>query len=267
MAEIKWLAYNELAWIETIVASPKEYAEETEHYCRLIKAHSRIPVKTLLHLGCGAGGNDHTLKKHFQVTGVDISEGMLAIARRRNPEVRYIKGDMRTVALKERFDAVAIPDSIGYMTTIGDLRKAIGTACRHLNPGGVFLIVALIKEDFRENNFVYAGSGKGAEVTIFENNHALKPRQTVYEAAVVYLVRRRGKLKVFTEIHTQGLFPLTTWISLLKSSGLTVNQSKREHAYDCFLRGDGKYALRLFTCLLNSNLFQIEKKSCVLIRS
>jgi hypothetical protein len=68
MAETKWPAYNELASIETIVAPSEEYTEETEHYCKLIKAHSRISAKTLLHLGCGAGGNDHPFKKHFKVT-------------------------------------------------------------------------------------------------------------------------------------------------------------------------------------------------------
>jgi len=40
-----------------------------------------------------------------------------------------------------------------------------------LKPGGVLLIVANIKEEFRENNFVYTGSKGDVEVTIFENNY------------------------------------------------------------------------------------------------
>jgi len=52
----KWLAYNELAWTEPIIAPPEEYAEETEQYIKVIKEHSKIEVKTLLHIGCGAGG-------------------------------------------------------------------------------------------------------------------------------------------------------------------------------------------------------------------
>ncbi len=248
MIKTKWPAYNELAWIETIVAPPEEYAEETEYYCKLIKAHSRIGTKTLLHLGCGAGGNDHTFKKHFKVTGVDVSKGMLDIARKRNPEATYLRGDMRSIRLKERFDAVAIPDSIGYMTTTSDLQSAIRTAVNHLKPGGVLLIVALVREDFQENNFVYKGSRGGVEITIFENNHALKPGRATYEATIVYLVRRRGKLQMFTERHTLGLFPLATWLSLLNDAGLEVKQTKREHAYDRFIRGEGKYVLRVFTC-------------------
>ena len=248
MAGTKWQAYNELAWIDTIVAPPEEYAEDTERYCGLIKEHSRIEAKTLLHLGCGAGGHDHTFKRHFHVTGVDISRGMLAIARKRNPEAAYILGDMRSVRLRERFDAVAVPDSIGYLTTLRDLRRAVGTAGRHLKPGGVLLVVALVKEDFRDNNFVYSGNRGDVKVTIFENNNASGSNRRAYEATIVYLVRRRGRLEMFTECHVQGLFPLAAWISLFRGAGLAVRQSRRERAYDRFIRGDGKYLLRTFVC-------------------
>jgi hypothetical protein len=43
----KWLSYNELAWLEPIVAPPEEYAGETELYCKLIKEHALIETKTL----------------------------------------------------------------------------------------------------------------------------------------------------------------------------------------------------------------------------
>ncbi|MGE5549954.1 MAG: class I SAM-dependent methyltransferase, partial [Bacteroidota bacterium] len=191
-----WLAYDDLAWTESIIAPPAEYAAETEFYTRLIKENSRIEVKTLLHLGSGAGGNDHTFKRHFRVTGVDISPRMLAIARAANPEVAYVQGDMRDVDLGETFDAVAIPDSIEYMATLPDLRAAINTACRHLKPGGVLLITAGISEEFRNNNFAYSGSRDGIELTVFENNYILPSDPTKYEATFVYLIRRRGELSI-----------------------------------------------------------------------
>lgn len=197
MKQPTWLAYNDLAWTESIITSPTEYAQDTEYFVKIINDNSRIEVKTLLHLGCGAGGNDYTFKKHFKVTGVDISEGMLALARRLNPEVRYISGDMRNIQLNETFDAVAIPDSVGYMTTTQDIRQAIMTASKHLKPGGILLIVALVSEDFRNNNFVYTGSRGDIEVTIFENNYFCDSQPTLYEATFAYLIRRKGSLEAF----------------------------------------------------------------------
>jgi len=127
MEKPEWRAYNELAWTELIIAPPEEYVEETEIFSRVIKENSKIKPKTLLHLGCGAGGHDYTFKKHFKVTGVDLSSGMLEIARNYNPGVTYLYGDMRTVKLSECFDAVAIPDSIGYMMAVEDLHSAVIT--------------------------------------------------------------------------------------------------------------------------------------------
>jgi predicted TPR repeat methyltransferase len=61
---------------------------------------------------------------------------MLEIAAQINPEIEYIEGDMRIVRLNRKFDAVAIPDSIMYMSTLSDFSAAIQTAAEHLKPQG-----------------------------------------------------------------------------------------------------------------------------------
>jgi SAM-dependent methyltransferase len=244
-----WLSYTDLAWTEHIVGPPGEYADETELYVKVIKEQLKSKALTLLHPACGAGGNDYTFKKHFKVTGVDISKNMLEMARKLNPEVRYIHGDMRTFDLKESFDAVAIPDSIGYMTNLEDLRKAIHTAYNHLKPGGVLLIVAHTKEDFQENNFVYTGSDGDTEITVFENNCLPDPAGNTYEAAIIYLIRRKGKLDIYPDIHTIGLFKLETWLDLLTKTGFDIKQMRADGFYDNCIMGDGKYPLTIFVCI------------------
>ena len=139
-----WVSYNDLAWTELILSPPESAREEAEIYCRIIQEHAAAPVETLLHLGSGAGILDHSFKRYFEVTVVDISPGMLEVARGLNPEVTYHEGDMRSVNLSRTFDAVAIPDSIGYMTTEKDLHMTLHTAAGHLRPGGA--LVYLIRE-------------------------------------------------------------------------------------------------------------------------
>jgi ubiquinone/menaquinone biosynthesis C-methylase UbiE len=85
-SETKWLAYDTLAWTDAIISPPEDYAEETELLIQALKKHSTGEIKTILHLGYGAGGNDYIFNKHFKVTGIDISPGMLDIARKTNPE-------------------------------------------------------------------------------------------------------------------------------------------------------------------------------------
>ena len=244
----KWLVYNDLAWTESVVSSPEDYVEETELLINKINEHSRIDAKTLLHLGCGAGGNDYTFKKFFKVTGVDISECMLQMARKRNPQVSYLLGDMRSIRLEERFDAVAIPDSIGYMTTIDDLEKAILTAVTHLNPGGVFLVVAHTKENFSENNFVYSGKKGSIEITRFENNYFPDAEKSTYEATFVYLIRRDGVMSFHCDCHTIGVFSMATWLDLFREGGLSLVTRTTEHFYAPFILGEGEYPLSVFVC-------------------
>lgn len=248
----KWRAYSDLAWTEPIIAPPDEYAEETGLFVNAIREHSASEVKTLLHLGCGAGGNDYIFKKHFEVTGVDISQNMLEIARRLNPEVAYFHGDMRTIELDGCFDAVAIPDSIAYMVMEEDLQSALVTVQKHLKPGGVLLTVASTAEQFSQNNFIYTGTRGDIEITVFEDNYIPDPAGTIYEATLIYLIRRQGELEIYTDRHVLGLFKLQTWLDLLKKAGFDiVNQTNIDHAYDRFIAGEGKYQQLMLVCRKN----------------
>ena len=247
----KWKAYTELAWTESLVNPPAEGLEEVELFAKLIKQNSKINTKTLLHVGSGSGIYDYTFKKHFKVTGVDISKKMLEIAVKRNPEVDYHHGDMRTIELGKKFDAVTIPESIGYMTTKEDLKRAIATANKHLKPGGVLLIMANIKETFKSNNFVYTGKKGDIEITIFENDYIPHDNHSIYEATIIYLIRDKGKLKTYTDVHTLGLFDKKTWFFLLKEKGFEVKETKKEHFYDEYILEEGQYPLHIFVCIKN----------------
>ncbi len=249
MKNTHWISYNELAWTNHIIASPEDYVGETETYCRLISENAEIPVKTLLHLASGAGINDFTFKKHFQVTGVDISPGMLEEARKLNPEVAYRQGDMRTFQIDETFDAVAVPDAVGYMTTKEDLQKALLTAHRHLKPGGVLLVMAHTKEEFRENNFAYSGAHGDINITVFENNYIPDPEGNTYEATVVYLIRKKSDLEIVTDRHTIGIFNLEVWHQLLQELSLQVKEMRMDHLYDTNLLEEGEYPMTMFVCL------------------
>ena len=246
MKSTKWLSYADLAWTEPIIAPPGEYAGENELYVNIIKEHAGDDARDILHLACGAGGNDFTFKKHFAVTGVDISQEMLAIAAALNPEVTYVLGDMRDVDLGKRFDAVVIPDSIDYAATLQDLEMTIATACKHLNPGGVLLIVAKTREEFQENNFCYTGSKDDIEITVFENDYVCRPDRSRYEATIIYLIRHKGRLETYTDRHELGLFSHDQWLSTLRGAGLTVEHEQLEGVYDRFILGEGTYPMRIF---------------------
>ncbi|RPH94812.1 methyltransferase domain-containing protein [candidate division KSB1 bacterium] len=213
--------YHDLAWLYRLITPPGDYIEECETFARMIRRHAQIPVKTLLNLGCGAGHHDSALKKQFSVTGADISESMLEMARKLNPEIEYLCGDMRTLTLNREFDVVTIFDSITYMLTESDVRAAFATACRHLNPGGVCLAVLdYTRENFIQNrSYCSTHQGDGVDLTFVQNYYDPDPADTQMECTLLFLIRRDGKLSMETDRHLCGLFPLQTWINALAETG------------------------------------------------
>ncbi len=218
--------YGDLAWTWPIISPPEGYADETEEIIRSINKYARSPVRKVLNLGCGGGHNDFTLKKHFDVHGVDISEEMLALARKLNPEVKYVKGDMRSVRLGKTYDVVTIFDSINYMTTVDDLRSALVTAYDHLVPGGMFITYLEVwKESFRQNQISHLTRSRGEiEVTLVENYYDPDPNDFCYEANFVYFIRRAGILTVEHDAHLLGLFPLDIWPEIIKDAGFEFDR-------------------------------------------
>lgn len=220
--------YGDLAWTWPIISPPADYVEQSVEAVELIRAHARIPVRRAVNFGCGGGHNDYTLKKYFDLTGVDISENMLALARQLNPEVKYVTGDMRSVRLGAMFDAVTIFDSINYMRTVGGLQAAFQTAYSHLKPGGVFLtFVEIWAENFRQNYTTsLLGCRDDTEITLVENNYDPDPGDTWYECHLIYLIRRAGDLTIESDCHLLGLFPLQTWLDVMSRVGFTVHQHR-----------------------------------------
>lgn len=213
-----------------IISPPEHYVDEAEAAQTIIREHSKIPPKTLLHLGCGGGHLDLTLKEHFEVTGVDVSESMLILARRPNPGITYIRGDMRAIRLDRMFDAVTIFDSIDYMLTTADLKAAFATAFAHLRPGGVFLTYAEeTAKRFQQNRTrSTTRSRSDVDITFVENAYDPGRTDTTFENTFVYMIRRGGRLEIETDQHLSGLFPFQTWLDLLREVGFQVTTVEPE---------------------------------------
>ncbi|HZX68283.1 MAG TPA: class I SAM-dependent methyltransferase, partial [Candidatus Elarobacter sp.] len=123
--------YGELAAWWPLLSAPDEYVEEAQFIRDAIEANCTGTPRTVLELGSGGGNNAVHLAPFFELTLTDISESMLQVSRRANPDAEHVAGDMRTLRLGREFDAVVIHDAITYMTTGHDLRLALENAYRH----------------------------------------------------------------------------------------------------------------------------------------
>ncbi len=209
--------YADLAWIWPLISPPEDYRDEAAEFQDLIEAYTAGGARSVLHLGCGAGHLDHHLKPRFQLTGVDLSLPMLEQARRLNPSLSYLQGDMRTIRLAALFDAVILADASDYLLTLDDLEKAVRTAYDHLRPGGVFCTYAeeirgrFVQNQTQTTHRVY----ENIQVTAIENMYDPDPSDSNYEMTFVYLIRQGGELSVEVDRHLAGLFSSDEWLGKL----------------------------------------------------
>ena len=182
--------YSSLASWWPLVSSPLDYAEEAEHYWRIMSERSSRSIERMLELGCGGGNNASHLKRHCRLTLVDVSPDMLAVSRGLNPECEHVEGDMRTLRLEREFDAVFIHDAVMYMLTEHSLREAIATAYTHCAPGGVAMLVA----DFTHETFTpttdHGGhDADGRSLRYLQWTYDPDPDDTQYVTDMVFLFR------------------------------------------------------------------------------
>lgn len=112
--------------------------------------YSRLNMKKgkLLDLGCGAGEPfaRFFIDQGWQVTGVDFSSKMLALAARYVPEMKTIFSDMRDVQFKpEEFDAVIAVYSLFHIPH-RQHAALFRNMFRWLAPGGKALFTYATKE-------------------------------------------------------------------------------------------------------------------------
>lgn len=114
----------------------------------MVEEFARRCGSPILELGCGSGRLLLPLaRRGYQVTGVDLSPAMLAIARRKveaeglGDRVRLTEQDMRDLALEGRFRlALLALGSFAHILTLEDQLRVLAGAGRHLHPGGLLLL-------------------------------------------------------------------------------------------------------------------------------
>jgi SAM-dependent methyltransferase len=125
----------------------KDYSGEANYVDGLIRQFAP-QAKTIINLGCGTGAHDVLLSQlGYSVTGVDMSEEMLAIANAKIPassnlasSLSFHQGDIRTVRLETPFDVViSLFHVMSYQTNNSDFMAALSTAKDHLSPHGIFI--------------------------------------------------------------------------------------------------------------------------------
>ncbi|MDE2292055.1 MAG: class I SAM-dependent methyltransferase [Elusimicrobia bacterium] len=140
-------AFGEGVYPLKSLAGSAAFRSRTRYELPLILRALRLkPGSELLDVCCGVGRHAVPLAGlGVRVTGLDWSPVYLAEAKRRARRARvradFVRGDMRRMPFRERFDAALnMWTSFGYFATAAEDLAALRSVRRALKPGGLFLV-------------------------------------------------------------------------------------------------------------------------------
>ncbi len=122
--------------------SGKNYTQEVKFLEEIFKRYSKNSMKKILDLGCGTGLHEKELtEKGYEITGLDLSEEMIDIAKERHPRSNFVVGDMSNFKLDEKFDAIiCMFSAMGYLTENEQIKGFFKSIKEHLKEDGLLII-------------------------------------------------------------------------------------------------------------------------------
>lgn len=234
-------SYQDLAKYYDQFYSVIDYKREASLIKNIIKKHKKSAGKDLLEVACGTGKHISYLKDSFSIIATDISKEMLAVARKRIPDVTFQQADMIKLNLKKKFDVLmCMFGSIGYIKDYKNLDKVFANFARHLNKGGVVIIEPWFTDAAYTSLFM---TGLPAMMT-YEGADATMARLCVCKKRGMYSVmdvhhliaEKNKKMNYVIEHHELTMFKVEKMLELMEKNGIKAKFMKRG-----LLKGMGLY--------------------------
>lgn len=212
--------YNKLAKYYDKIKSSKDYKSECDRIHSLIKEFKKSKGKEMLDVACGTGNHIQYLKKHYNITGIDLDKEMLKVAKKKFPGIKFYQGDMRTFKLKKQFDIiVCLFAAISHMTSKTQLRKTIKNLSNHLKPGGILILESFITPDSFTPNFVHAVYVNEPDLKIYRVN-TIKRKDNIALIDFHVLVADKTGVKYIRVNHKLAMYEHKDFLEIMGSEGL-----------------------------------------------
>ena len=195
-------------------------------YTENVWAGQALHPKTVLDLACGTGTMSRLLtRRGYAVTGVDLSPGMLEVARRKTEHdalpILFHQQDAAELDLGEQqFDAaVCFFDSLNNILDPARLAQAFARVYTHLKPGGSFLFDVNTEYALAEGMFNQSRARRDEPLHYrWRSRYDPISRLCTVNMRFVYDTGV-GTPQVFTEVHRQRAYHKEEIVEWLQDAG------------------------------------------------
>src|SRR5579875_1447042 len=143
----------------------------------------------MLDVCCGSGHvTQELVRRGYQVTGIDASSELIAIARRTMPEADFRVQDARALRLEARYAAaLSTFDSLNHMLSLDDLRQVFSRVHEVLDPGGIFVFDMNLEQAYTADLRQWSVTTHAREVALVRGLYDFDRR--LAETEVIWFVR------------------------------------------------------------------------------
>ncbi len=210
------------AYYDALYVKDGEYAPEAARVKELLTRHGVPSQGDLLILACGTGGHIPYFREEYTVSGLDLSEDMLALAREKFPAIRFHTASLIDFKLEDEFDAmICLYGSIGFVKTADNLRASMKRIAAHLRPNGVVVITPWSTvEDFRDLMVVDAADKPDLKIARMEHVRLKEPK--IVEVTFHHLLGKNNNVTYHKQSMEIGLFSREEYVSAMTDAGLKV---------------------------------------------
>jgi SAM-dependent methyltransferase len=136
------MVFSDYAHFYDLYYAEKDYPAEVDFVLELA-AKFGITPRTVLDMGCGTGKHmEEFARRGLKCDGFDLSQEMLFQARQKmiGKDVTLTVGNLTSFENGKKYDLIVSMFAVmGYLTENKDLLAGLSTACKHLNPDGIFV--------------------------------------------------------------------------------------------------------------------------------
>lgn len=219
--------YEKYAAYYDKIYSYVDYEGESKFINWAVNEHKTSSGVELLDVACGTGSHALILKNDFNITGLDINENMLKIAREKVVEANFVQGDMKKLEINVKFDVIiCIFSAIHYNTNYKELECTLKNFYNHMKNGGI-LIYDL---SFNTDNWI---EGIVSVDTVAEDKLKIaricqsRLENGIFNANFVFLVKDNDKFDFDIDEHRLGVFEIDK-----------VNKIMEKVGFKTFIYGD-----------------------------
>ena len=219
--------YTAFAHVYDALMANVDYDAWADHYQRLM-ARCGVPEKAkCVECACGTGGLTLPLRRRgYQITGIDLSEDMLARAmekaRAAGLSVPFVRQDMTALSVPRRVDCVlATCDGVNYLAAPEKARAFFAAAFAALRPGGALIFDVSSPEKLRDQLGNRTLFSDAEDISFIWRNHFDEKSACVTLTLSVFRRRADGAYDRLEERQVQRAHSREELRAWLRAAGFT----------------------------------------------